>query len=177
MEKQEFDQLAQLLFSADFDSVKTALITLQGVLNDDDILSTSSILYKDNADCHLGLYRAILQKNDVIFIISFGNDNEYINISINFKYYQRKSIASDVDFFAYAGITHCLKGECISHAKWLCYGFPSDLSDFLGSCPSYSKINPLYDSVAAYIDKQTIYNVLTDCIVSNATEAELIDQE
>lgn len=199
MEKQEFDQLAQLLFSADFDSVKTALITLQGVLNDDDIVSAMSILYNDAADYHQGLYRAIFQADDVIFSITFGNENQHINICINFKRYQHKSrllailrdvhnlsdfrriglalAVSNFDFFAFAGITYCQKGECIIHTKWLLHGFPSDLSD-LDFCLQYSKIHPSYESmIARCMPKETIYNVFNNCIVSNSTKAELIKQE
>ena len=181
MEKQEFDQLAQLLFSADWDSVKTALVTLQGVLNDDDIIKSDIILYNDGLDYHDKIHQVIFQKNDVIFFFSFGNENEYISICINLKYYQRATIwaNANVNFFVYADIAYCQKGECINHAKWFLYGFPSDIlgldSDLEDSGYSlqFSKLHPAaFNSEIACVPKEVIYNLFNNHITSDI-EAEL----
>ena len=153
--------------------------TGQGVVNDDDIIHSVSILYKDNLEYHNGLHRAIFQNNDVIFIISFGNEDDYISICINFKHHLRRPVAFDLERYVYTSIAHVLKDEGIKHAKWLCYGFPFDLSDLwdlLIYCP-YEEISLGRNSLAAHIDKETIYKVFNNRITSNSIEVELVEQE
>ena len=145
MEKQEFDQLAQLLFSADFDSVKVGLMAIQGLLTPADILKNVSFLHNDTEWSNV--LNHTVWKNAAKFILTFGTRDEYIGISLSFNNWDGQELFHSKKTYALLIITHRKKGDYINHKHWELSSFALNLRYYIDNL-QYSQIAESDDLMA-----------------------------
>ena len=141
----EFSQLAQLLLSSDFDSVKVGLMAIQGLLTPADILKNVSVLHND-AEWSNALNRTVW-KNAAKFILTFGTRDEYIGISLSFNNWDGQELFYSKKTYALLIITHRKKGDYINHKHWELSNFALNLRYYIDNL-QYSQIAESADLLA-----------------------------